>query len=140
MKRKLFILLLAITGLVLAGCGGGISEFEAGLGEEFSLSTGESAIIKGENLKITFLEVLGDSRCPKNVTCIWAGQATCRVRLISNGTIEKVELTEPGLSDQHIQQVYQDYQLSFRLLPYPESDKEITPGEYYLLLTISKLK
>ena len=34
---------------------------------------------------VTFLEVLEDSRCPKEVTCIWAGRAKIRVAIQENG-------------------------------------------------------
>ena len=43
------------------------------------LKTGEEAIIGG--LVIKFKEVLSDSRCPKEVTCIWAGEAKVLVAL-----------------------------------------------------------
>ncbi len=34
---------------------------------------GETVVLKGVSIK--FLEVLEDSRCPKDVNCIWAGRA-----------------------------------------------------------------
>src|SRR3972149_9754011 len=48
---------------------------EANLDSEFVLQIDQSAEIKSEELKITFLNVTSDSRCPSDVTCIWQGQA-----------------------------------------------------------------
>ncbi len=45
------------------------------LGEEFELAVHQTAQITDENISITFQEVLEDSRCPVDVTCIWAGLA-----------------------------------------------------------------
>ncbi|MFC1954435.1 hypothetical protein ACFLVZ_01265 [Chloroflexota bacterium] len=135
MKRFLLILTVIITGLTSAGC-----KASVGLGEEFSLSIGRGAVIKGEHLEITFLEVVEDSRCAKEVTCVWEGRATSRVRMVSYNTDVKFELTEPGLTDQGHSIVFRDYLISFHLLPYPEAGIETSKGEYQLRLTINKLK
>ncbi len=139
MKRSLLILAVLITGLVITGRSPRTVKGGVKLGEEFSLSIGQRATISGENLGITFLKVLEDSRCPKNVTCIWAGRATSLVSIVSNNTTD-IELTEPGLTDQTSQQDFRDYQIDFHLLPYPEAGEEITTDQYKLLMTISKLK
>jgi hypothetical protein len=55
-------------------------ELSAELEETFWLDKGETAHIKGEDLSLTFKDVLNDSRCPPNVHCIWAGE----VQLILN--------------------------------------------------------
>lgn len=52
---------------------------------------GETVIIKGVSIK--FLEVIEDSRCPKDVTCIWAGRAIVKVEVIANGKKEEKILT-----------------------------------------------
>lgn len=36
-------------------------------------------------ISITFVKVLEDSRCPKNVNCMWAGQARVEVLVSENG-------------------------------------------------------
>jgi hypothetical protein len=38
---------------------------EVNLDQEFSLSPGQSTMIKGENLVIKFIEVISDGRCPR---------------------------------------------------------------------------
>ncbi len=46
------------------------------LEESFALGLGDTAIVVGPRIELTFAEVVGESRCPVNVTCIWAGEVT----------------------------------------------------------------
>ncbi|MFC1932245.1 hypothetical protein ACFLXU_01260 [Chloroflexota bacterium] len=138
-SRFCFLTLSALV-LLLVGCAGGDGEVKAPLGQEFSLAVAQTAVIRGENLKIKFEEVLEDSRCPRGVTCVWEGRVRCLVQLTDNDSSEKIELTEHGLSAQSSEVTYKDYQFAFHVIPYPEAGKEITTGEYRLLLSVSKLK
>jgi uncharacterized Zn finger protein len=138
MKIFTFFFTLLAAVLVSTGCGNGSAGNELRLGEEFTLSTGESAAIKGEDLEITFLEVTEDSRCPRNVTCVWAGRAVSLVQVAIGNDSENIELTEPGLTDTPNQYDYMGYRISFYLLPYPEEPGVIQQSDYRLKLTISK--
>jgi hypothetical protein len=51
----------------------------------FHLKVNQVATIKSENLKIKFLNVTSDSRCPADVNCIWQGEVTIIVNLVKNG-------------------------------------------------------
>ena len=65
-------LLLIITGLgvllVLAGCAGATSPTTVPLGQTVTLAPGKSVDITGEGLRLTFLNVVADSRCPTGAT------------------------------------------------------------------------
>ena len=136
-KYSCYFLASVAIVLLLAGCAG-TSEIKARLGQEFSLSVGQTALIAGENLKIRFEEVAGDSRCPRNVTCVWEGKVDCTVVITENALSHQISLVQPGLTDQYSIATYQDYQLTFRVEPYPEEGKQIPANDYRLLLTISK--
>ena len=138
MKKKYWfyllpLLIIAIIACVWLLCSGG-----PGLGEEFSLSVGQTVGISGENLKITFDEVLQDSRCPAGAECIWEGVATCQIHIVLDDITYNIELAQPGLSDEYVSEAYKGYHFSFKVEPYPELDKEIATSEYRLLLTIDK--
>ena len=60
-----------------------------GLGRPFQLSPGESATIGSDGLKVEFLEIVEESRCAVDVTCIQAGRALVRVAVGD----EKADLT-----------------------------------------------
>ena len=51
------------------------------LEEPYQLRLGETAFIQQENLKITFISILEDSRCPEGVRCEWRGIIKIRLRV-----------------------------------------------------------
>ena len=67
--------LLALALLPLA-C---LSTARAPLGQPFSLAYQDAVRVEG--LLVEFTDVLADSRCPANVQCIQAGEATIELRL-----------------------------------------------------------
>ena len=125
------------TLILLAGCVGRTGEVRVSLGSEFSLAIGETALVTGENLRLKFLEVTEDSRCPANVLCIQAGRAVMAVQVTYQGSSETVTLEEPGLSTPP-KSIYQDYELAFHLEPYPVAGVEVSPDQYRLLLTVNR--
>jgi len=135
-KYSLYILALAAIATLLCfclSCG-----LKAKLGQEFSLSIGQSAVIAGENLEITFEEVSEDSRCPEGAVCVQEGGVVCFLKITEDDASCRVELAQPGLSDEYSQETYEGYKFTFKVEPYPEVDKEILNSKYRLLLTISK--
>ena len=138
MWKYSFYLLVSVAVVLLLGSCAATGEVKARLGEEFSLSIGQSASIAGENLEIRFEEVVEDSRCPKNVNCIWAGRFSCIVQITDSDSPYRMVLTEPGLTDQSAGEAYKEYQLTFQVEPYPEEGKKIAADEYRLLLIVSK--
>jgi len=136
MKRLAAVISLLLVTVLLASCT--LAEVTVPLGQEFSLSVGHRAVISGEDLRIEFVDVVTDSRCPKDVVCIWAGEVKCLVELVSSGSAERVELTEPGLTGDTNRQAFKEYQLTFTVTPYPVSTKPIERGDYRLVLTVRK--
>src|SRR5919206_5039217 len=45
------------------------------VGREFKIKVGRTVTLKGESLRLRFVRVADDSRCPTNVDCVWAGNA-----------------------------------------------------------------
>jgi len=41
-----------------------------------------------EDINLKFEEVLSDSRCPKDVECVWAGEAKVLIEIYQNGHID----------------------------------------------------
>ncbi|MBM2831274.1 MAG: hypothetical protein HW414_326 [Dehalococcoidia bacterium] len=78
-----------------AGCAAAANGPDTRLGQEFSLSVGQSRRIQGEELTVKFLEVASDSRCPSKVTCIWAGEVKALVDVAHSGSVNQVVLTQP---------------------------------------------
>lgn len=137
-KHCACLLALAALALPLSGCGGSPAPVEAMLGQEFSLAIGQQALITGENLRIRFEAVVGDSRCPQDVTCPWAGEVTCTILVSRGNTSSPLSLTEPGLSSGYATERYQEYEFRFHVEPYPRASQAIPANEYRLKLVVHK--
>lgn len=137
MRLRCFLLisLFAIILLVTVACQ---KVNVARLGQEFSLPIGDSVLIEGEELQIKFLEVVGDSRCPRGVTCVWEGEVSCRVEVTYQDTLQSVILTEPGLTSWPPEELFKEYKITYHVEPYPAVGIEITEDEYRLHLTLTK--
>ena len=134
-KYGIYILLLVVIASLLffPACEG-----KAELGQEFFISIGQIVTITSEDLEITFEEVSADNRCARDVVCITAGEVVCLVKITEGGSSYNIELTQPGLYYDYSQELFRRYEYTFKVEPYPESDKVISTDEYRILLTVSK--
>jgi hypothetical protein len=94
-------------------------------------------------LEIEFVKVISDSRCPKNVQCIWAGEAVILVKLYRNGQFEKEEqLTiHPKAIETSVLNLFSSNNTrttAINLLPYPDASKENSLKSYYLKLSVER--
>jgi hypothetical protein len=137
MRRLHWLLALLLVFPWLAGCASQPNTNGVSLGQQFSLSPGQSASIAGEGLSVRFVEVINDSRCPQGVECIWAGEVSCQTEITYGDVVSTKVLVQPGLS-QPAQADFDDYDITFEVQPYPQAGKEINEGDYRLLLTFSK--
>lgn len=111
----------------------------ARLGDEMSLPIGQTAVVSGEGLTIEFRSVPEDSRCARDVTCVWAGQVRCAVDVTANGDTTSLDLIQPGLTDAPASQEHGGYVFTFSVDPYPEeAGLGIAPGDYVLRLTVNR--
>lgn len=134
MKQTLFFCLLL---LLATGCPPGQST-----GGTLEIKYGETVEVSGEQMKLTFSGV-NDSRCPKDVQCVTAGEAKVTLAVDKGGASETAELIARGLC-------YQDdgscgteanaLGYRFKLLslnPYPEQNANPELKDYVLKLEYS---
>ena len=122
MKNSLFLIFLAIFPLAVTA-----QEVPASISVD--LEIGQA--IELEKASIKFLKVTSDSRCPKQVTCIWPGEAKILLGITVMGEYFEKEVVVSGTGA--------DFELSedFKVLvsdlrPYPQTAKGIAPEEYCL--------
>lgn len=138
MVRICYLLsMIPLLAAFMIGCGSNPQAITAPLGEAFTLAVGQTAQISGENLALNFVEVVGDSRCPKNAVCIWQGEASSHLKITYQDVSYSVVLNQPGNTNQS-QDTFIDYKLVYNLLPYPVAGQDIHPGDYRLTLTVNK--
>jgi hypothetical protein len=136
MKRCIFSTLLSIT-LLMPACGSPILQTE--LGKEIILSPGQAVSIADEDLHVKFTGVIGDSRCPQGVYCVWAGEVICEVEITYAGATRQTKLTAPGLIEGYATAPFEGYELAFHVTPYPDVHQDrIASGEYRLHLVVTR--
>lgn len=89
-------------------------------------------------LKIRFLELVEDSRCPEDTNCIWAGNAKVKIWVQSAGkrpeTFELNSLTAPQVVENG------GYEIRLAsLTPNPRSNVKTDPKRYVALFAVRKL-
>jgi len=85
---------LIACGLLLAsaGCAGVQTAAIVEPGASFTLAPGETATVRGTDARLTFKRVTEDSRCPVDVTCVWAGDARIEVTISRNGAADDTRI------------------------------------------------
>ena len=91
-------------------------------------------------LAITFVEVSEDSRCPKEVECVWAGQAIIVVNAAKGGEdLGDFSLALNSDREELAIAVVAGYWVKFVSLdPYPVSDRKTQPEEYIASLIVAE--
>ncbi len=132
-------LVLGTALCVVVGCGGtgGVETVEeqastmAGLPTEIVLRHGEEKRVDGGILRLSFNDVLEDSRCPTDVTCVWEGNARVRIGIAAGtGPTHPLELNstqDPRFADWNAVRV-----TLLEVSPDPVSTEQI-PVESYLV-------
>lgn len=109
-----------------------------------------SILQKGElfnfgNKSIKFLEVISDSRCPKEVTCVWAGEAKLLLGVFEDGKFIKEMLVtqSPSGIAYNIPLNFSLEEITYfisglELYPYPSTAETIPQGEYSLKIFVKE--
>ena len=134
--KKLLFLFIALTAVV------SFSQNEESSTPKITIKIALGETITIESYQIKFVKVLEDSRCPKNVTCIWAGRAKILVEVWENnedsvlkelilGQVnqgESKDLTLVASEDKIIK--------GYTLKPYPSKGVPFDKKKYELLVYI----
>jgi len=101
---------------------------EVEVGAQVALEQGQSVQFSADGPKVQFLEVIEDSRCPKNTVCIRAGSATVLVGISGAGQFPRLaELKLVPEAQDASSALFGDYTVRLIALdPYPEAGE---PGE-----------
>ena len=106
-------------------------------GGQVTLAPGETASVEGAPVRVTFLRVSGDSRCPAGVYCILGGDALVHIRIEDGATGAEYELHTGDSSRAAASHAGVRVAL-LKLEPYPFSSRTIGADEYRATLEISR--
>lgn len=102
---------------------------------ELLIPAGQTATVPGTAVRVSFVRVMGDSRCPADVMCIQGGDAVARISVTAPG----VSPREYDLHTGNMKPV-QHEELTIALVqlqPYPFSSSPIQPGDYRLTVRVT---
>lgn len=75
---------------LLVSCASSLTQVASG--PDFELEPGKTVQLSGTGVRVTFLEVVNDSRCPVDVVCVTAGDAEVRLSVVGEGEDRTVSL------------------------------------------------
>ena len=138
MLRHCRALLWSLSLCWLAACGSPASDVtppSLALDSEGTLAAGATAAVTGTDLQVTFVGVGEDSRCPTDVSCVWAGEITVRLAA-------RIGSAEPVTRDvlEGRSAVIEPYRLTVTSVrPEPVSSKKLEPADYRITLIVVKI-
>jgi hypothetical protein len=107
------------------------------LSERFTLAPGEVATVRDVNLRVQFVEVTGDSRCPADAVCIQGGDAQVHIRAVDGGAPSTYQLHTGDSSRATV--THNQFRITLvELQPYPFSSRTIAQGDYRATLTVTR--
>lgn len=141
---KATVSVLALCVVVLIACGAQAkvrARKTVRLNQDFVVRVGQEVSVADQKLIVKFVSVPEDSRCPKGVNCIWAGNV--RVLLHVTKAKSKPVKVELNLNPRDFPDGeaggYGDYKIKLvKVDPYPVADQQIKAGDYTATLSISK--
>lgn len=136
MKNPILAILILFSTFAF-GQGGSIESPKIAV----KIPKGETIAIKGVSIK--FIEVVEDSRCPKGVTCIWAGRAIVKVEVTANGKkeIKNLIFGEVRSGEEKNTNLFSSEEFAINgvmLKPYPTADSAGNEKNYVLLICEDK--
>lgn len=100
----------------------------------------ENKFLKDFEMNVTFNKITEDSRCPKNVKCVWEGVAVAEITLMGTYTrpmtINLSTLNNAAKGYQSSTE-FNGYKITLEsVTPYPSSSSKKTDGKYEIGITI----
>lgn len=109
----------------------------AAVPEAVTVRFGHEVKAAGGDLKIKFVRVLEDSRCPAGTNCIWAGNAKVKIQIAGKRGMKTFELnTNTGPKGDSIEgwSIMLD-----SLTPAPQAGRKINPRSYRATFSVTRL-
>jgi hypothetical protein len=99
----------------------------------FDVKQGHTERVPASRLKIKFLNVVEDSRCPRGTQCIWAGNAKVKLRVSDKRRARVFDLNTAKGNQTYS---FEGYQIRLvKVAPTPVVNEHIRRGEYVVTLT-----
>lgn len=134
MTRHLYLVpILLLAALVACRSAGSPAPHAASLNQEIQLAPKEQAVYEQQGLTVEFIRVVDDSRCPTDVTCIWAGE----VKVQLSTRMHTAEPVQHEITAGQHATVGEWRVVVVRVQPERTSTRQISPEEYRVTLRVA---
>jgi hypothetical protein len=125
--------------LILTFIFGGFVSAEAQTTEKIKVRVNQQKTSARGGLKIKFVSLIEDSRCPADTNCVWAGNAKIQVKITDRrGKSETFEMNT-NLEPKEIS--FGGYQFNLvELTPVPRTDIRINRNGFVATFAVNRLK
>lgn len=104
---------------------------------QVTLLAGKQKTVTRDKLKIKFVSV-EDSRCPKDVDCIWAGNVKVTIKVTNRKGESKTFDLNSNLETKPVR--FEGYEIKLgSVTPYPKANAPTSPNGYTASFTVTKL-
>ena len=125
---------LLLTSLFATFVFGGLTAASA---KQVEVQIGHEIRIQNAGIKLKFIDLIEDSRCPTDTQCIWAGNAKIKISLSNAGRLRKIFDLNTGVKPQTI--LFAGYEIKIvRLTPAPASNIRIRKDGYVATFSVTK--
>jgi len=137
MKALIYLILIILLSIVACNKESGVTTWNFDLGDTVAIKISQILVNDENKIQVQMDSVLNDSRCPIDVECIWAGNAT--VRFVLNSNSKKVRFNL-NTTMQPRDTIISGYKIKLvSLLPFPVSTHPISYKEYYAKIVVEKI-
>ncbi len=107
-------------------------------GRSVSVQVHTEKKVPNAGIRVKFLEMVEDSRCPRDTNCIWAGNAKIKIQVSKGGKSQIMELnTNTPTKDNK----FAGYEFAVgKLTPEPASNVRINPNSYLATIKLTPVK
>jgi hypothetical protein len=108
-----------------------------GVDQDVVLTPRNVVAIANSDLRLSFERVSADSRCPSDVVCVWAGNATAHIRVTNDGQVPREFAINSTTAPMDAS--FDGFHLKFvSLTPVPVSTAQIDPKAYRLTVRLER--
>jgi hypothetical protein len=133
-------MIFLFCSILLFSCAEDSECIDTAIGEEIKIQVFETANYCSDNFSITFNAYPNESRCPTDVTCVWAGFVEVELLINEKGKKSILNLSsEPNVSGLPVQANFGDYSIKLiDVIPYPATNIRIDPNQFKVILLVEK--
>ena len=112
--------------------------------ETMTVRVGQQKTVGKGDLKVSFIKLIEDSRCPANAKCVWAGNAKIKIAVSRPGNAKRTFELNTGLEPRSVTVFGYEIKLT-NVAPYPGTTAQTDPSKSVAKLqtatfTITKLR